>query len=223
MDTPVPCQTHSAELVISTAQQQANVGDAIEINVTLRNTGCATLGLPRYYLMVEQEPNLPALLPQEIAPVDHSLAVPPEGSDQATFLLQAAAPGNATLSAIVSFEAHLGYPGPAYWATASSEKATIQVSAREAETSTWALYSDAASGIRFEYPALFDQPAYANCQVTKQALDGQVIYRMGSISTLAVVPAAGRGISDYIKDLEDFLANYRRHPRLQPAWLASQD
>ena len=130
MDTPAPCQTHSAELVISTAQQQASVGDAIEINVTFHNTGCALLGLPRYYLMVEQEPDLPALLPQEIAPVDHSLAVPPEGSDQVTFLLQAAAPGNATLSATVSFEAHLGYPGPAYWATASSEKTSILVSPR---------------------------------------------------------------------------------------------
>ena len=44
MDTPAPCQTHSAESVISTSQQQASVGDAIEINVTFHNTGCACAG-----------------------------------------------------------------------------------------------------------------------------------------------------------------------------------
>lgn len=48
-------------------------------------------------------------------------------SDTAEFAMTASAPGSVTLAASVSFEVHIGYPGPAYWGYAASPPLTIEV------------------------------------------------------------------------------------------------
>jgi hypothetical protein len=69
----------------------------------------------------------PIFSPDKPEPVMHSLAVIPRNSDEAIFALQAASPGKAILSAMASFEVHLGYPDPAYWGANSSDELVIVV------------------------------------------------------------------------------------------------
>jgi hypothetical protein len=60
----------------------------------------------------------------------HSLGVHPGQSDAAEFDLTAAASGQATLTATVGYEVHLGFPGPAYWgATGTNTPLIIMVAA----------------------------------------------------------------------------------------------
>ena len=47
--------------------------------------------------------------------------------DEAQFTLRALRAGQTELGANVSFEVHLGYPGPAYWAGANAFPLTISV------------------------------------------------------------------------------------------------
>jgi hypothetical protein len=198
----LPCQTHSAAADIATPQQNVSAGDVVEVKVALQNSGCASLGLPKYHLNIEEQAKSPAF--KEVAPdaVTHYLLIPPGGKDEITFLLPSLAPGSAVLSASITFEVHLGYPGPAYWASASSEELPIQVNEPEAESPRYVPYSDPETGIAFEYPSLYDQQTYENCRINKQVLDGRIIYNFGSVSYLAVSPAAGRSIEDYVRELE---------------------
>ena len=59
--------------------------------------------------------------------VTHGLAVAPGQSDSVEFVLQAAQVGSGALQASVSFEVHIGYPGPAYWGGATSAPVNIAV------------------------------------------------------------------------------------------------
>lgn len=103
------------------------VGDSVIVTVTLNNRGCTALGLPQYRLYIQSDGPESVLAPGNPEPITHNLGVAPEQSDVAEFDLQAVADGQAILTASVSFEVHLGYPGPAYWGGSSGESLLITV------------------------------------------------------------------------------------------------
>lgn len=120
-DTPtLACDHDTATLVLSTNAQNPKVGDAVQVTVTLNNEGCVALGLPQYRLYIASDGSQPILTPAAPEPVVHYLAVNPGQTDSAEFTLTAAASGQAKLTATVSYEVHLGYPGPAYWGSAAT-------------------------------------------------------------------------------------------------------
>ncbi len=123
-----PCQTDTALLTIAAPPDPLLPGDTVTVTLTLKNNGCAMLGLPLYRLNIQSGGNANALEPLDPEPLMHSLAVQPGQSDSAQFSLQGANPGQAALSASASYEVHLGYPGPAYWGYASSAELTLTVS-----------------------------------------------------------------------------------------------
>jgi hypothetical protein len=97
------------------------------VTATLSNRGCTDLGLPQYSLHVTSDEPEPVLTPSDPEPVVHYLGIPPGGSDDVAFGLQAVRPGQATLRVRSSFEVHLGYPGPAYWSGSGTPPLTITV------------------------------------------------------------------------------------------------
>ncbi|HBY95550.1 MAG TPA: hypothetical protein DEP84_16600 [Chloroflexi bacterium] len=122
-----PCETHTALMMLEASAPTRTVGDVVTVAARLMNHGCAPLGLPQYRLMIESDQPEPVFDPNEPAPVTHSLGIGPGGSDAAEFVLRAVGPGQATLTASVSYEVHLGYPGPAYWAASSAGPLAISV------------------------------------------------------------------------------------------------
>ncbi len=116
--TPPPCETAIGTVALSVLPEEPKVGDAVIVTVKLSNEGCLDLGLPQYRLYIQSDASI--LNPSIPEPVVHYLAVSPGGSDTATFDLQAVAGGQASLTATVSYEVHIGYPGPAYWGMSSS-------------------------------------------------------------------------------------------------------
>jgi hypothetical protein len=123
----VACEQDESRMALSASQTKVKVGQTIEVNVVLKNTGCVALGLPQYRLAILNSERQPILSPDKPEPVVHTLAVIPGNADEAVFTLQAVSPGKATLRAMASFEVHLGYPGPAYWGANSSDELVIQV------------------------------------------------------------------------------------------------
>lgn len=121
------CPTHESRVTLSAPKTTLKVGEVIEVQALLENTGCVTLGLPQYRLAILNSEGKPIFSPDKPDPVVHSLGVTPGRSDEVTYLLQAVSPGKATLSVMTSFEVHLGYPGPAYWGAGSSKELVIQV------------------------------------------------------------------------------------------------
>jgi hypothetical protein len=116
------CESETASVVLSAAAENANVGDAVKVTVTVNNEGCLTLGLPQYRLYIQSDGAQSILLPDPPEPIVHYLGVAPGQSDFTEFVLTAAAAGQATLTATVSYEVHLGYPGPAYWGMTGSDR-----------------------------------------------------------------------------------------------------
>ena len=126
--TPTPaCETHTASTEISASSTEVAVGDTVTVTVTLHNEGCAKLGLLKYTLSMQPEGDAALFEPANPPPVEHSLAIANGESDTAQFELTAVASGKATISASVSFEVHLGYPGPAYWAGSGNGPLAITV------------------------------------------------------------------------------------------------
>lgn len=123
----IDCPTHEAEVTLSTPRETLKVGEAIEIKVTLNNTGCVMLGLPQYRLAILNSEGRPVFSPDKPEPIIHSKGINPGETDEVSYVLQAISPGKATLTALASFEVHLGYPGPAYWGAGSSKELVIQV------------------------------------------------------------------------------------------------
>lgn len=123
----ISCETHTASVVLASSAESLQVGDTVTVAVTLNNSGCTALGLPQYRLYIQSEGPESILAPDNPEPMIHYLGVAPEQSDLAEFELQAVADGQAIVTALVSFEVHLGYPGPAYWGSASGESLLITV------------------------------------------------------------------------------------------------
>ncbi len=151
------CETHTASLTLSAPRTTLAVGESVTVTATLRNQGCGMLGLLKYTLNVHSEPfsdgemdkpptgtpvSDPEYTPQagntpfpelsvlerlDPGSVEHYLAVDPGESDRAEFVLKAVEVGEAYLTASVSYEVHLGYPGPAYWGHSSTGEALVIV------------------------------------------------------------------------------------------------
>lgn len=125
---PTPtCETHTASVQVMPSAQSVPIGQQIVVHVTLLNQGCVALGLPKYTLRVHAPQGQPLFNPPQPEAVTHGLAVAPGQADSAEFVLQAAQVGSGSLQAEVSFEVHLGYPGPAYWGYATSAPVDIAV------------------------------------------------------------------------------------------------
>jgi hypothetical protein len=130
LSDPTPtlaCDHDTASLVLSTNAENLKIGDSIQVTVTLNNTGCVALGMPQYRLSIDSGGSQASFTPAAPEPLVHYLAVNPGQTDSAEFTLTAAASGQAKLTATVSYEVHIGYPGPAYWGGVSSEPLVITV------------------------------------------------------------------------------------------------
>jgi WD40 repeat protein len=125
--TPLPCETHATAMELSASATALSVGDVVTVTVILQNQGCSPLGLPQYRLQAAP----PLFDPGRPEPIVHYLAVGPGQSDIAEFVLRAVEAGQATLMAGASFEVHLGYPGPAYWAGSNAPSLAVNVSAAD--------------------------------------------------------------------------------------------
>lgn len=117
------CEKDTASVVLTASADNLNVGDTVKITVTLNNEGCVALGLPQYRLDLQSDSTTSILTPDPPEPVVHYLAVSPGQSGSVEFELTAAAAGQVVLTAAVSYEVHLGYPGPAYWGSAAGGEA----------------------------------------------------------------------------------------------------
>lgn len=119
------CEQETAALVLSTDRVIIKVGDPIKVTATLSNEGCVALGLPQYRLSITSDGSGPIFAPELPDPVVHYLAVGPGQLDAVEFTLMAVAAGQATITATVSYEVHLGYPGPAYWGSTAVQTPLI--------------------------------------------------------------------------------------------------
>ncbi len=115
------CETHTAEVALSVTPENPKVGEILTITAALRNDGCAMLGIPQYRLSVNPADSQSLLAPPKQATVTHSAGLGRGETDTAAFVTRAVAAGQATATVFVSFEVHLGYPGPAYWGSAAGE------------------------------------------------------------------------------------------------------
>ena len=121
-ETPSPtptatlsCERETASALLSVAAESLKVGDAVKVTVTVNNEGCVALGLPQYRLYIQSDISQSIFTPEQPDPVVHYLAIRPGQSDSAEFELKAISSGQVTLTGSISYEVHLGYPGPAYW------------------------------------------------------------------------------------------------------------
>ena len=126
LSTP-DCQTHQAQLMLYPSRDLLQVGDSLILTATLSNSGCAMLGLPKYSLSLMADGDAHLVQPTELEPIIHSVALRDGEHDEAYFTLKAVAPGKAELKVSASFEVHLGYPGPAYWSSATSRPVIVEV------------------------------------------------------------------------------------------------
>jgi hypothetical protein len=116
------CEVDTATLILSTSAENLRVGDTVIVTAKVTNEGCVALGLPQYRLYIQSDTSESIFTPENPEPVVHYLAVGQGQSDLAEFTLTATASGQATLTASVSYEVHLGYPGPAYWGSTSARE-----------------------------------------------------------------------------------------------------
>jgi hypothetical protein len=133
--TPTPiseCTDYDAAMGLWTEDTRPYVGDVVTVTAALINEGCGTLGMPKYTLYLDTKETLSPFeaVPE---PVVRLIGIAPGQSDAVEFILGAARPGQATLTAGVSFEFHGGQPGPGYWGSASTGPLQIAVRAPEPE------------------------------------------------------------------------------------------
>lgn len=121
------CQTDTESLTVTAAKDKIHVGERVKIVVTLTNEGCATLGLPEYFLHVVKHRSKQVLVPANPKPIEHSLGLSQGESDKAKFVLHGAHKGKVDISSYVSLEVGLGPGGPYYWSGAGSNHITVQV------------------------------------------------------------------------------------------------
>ena len=119
------CKTYTAALSLESSDTTVKTGQPVTVTTILSNQGCLALGIPQVSLKIESEPGQAVFDPANPEPVVHYLAVSPGQSDETAFVLHAVSAGQATITASASFEIHEGYPGPAYWGGASSEKPLV--------------------------------------------------------------------------------------------------
>jgi hypothetical protein len=122
------CQSESASVELVLSAETLQVGDTLQAQVIVHNQGCLALGLPQYRLSLGGAAPETVFSPAPVDPLVYFGSVSPGSSHRAEFNLVAVSPGEVEISASVSYEVHLGYPGPAYWGQASSgapQKVTV--------------------------------------------------------------------------------------------------
>jgi len=120
------CTSHRVSMTLASTCTELRVGESVTVTATLRNVGCAMVGLPKYTLSIDSE-GASILEPDDPEPVEHHLPIRTGESDTGEFGLVAVSPGSASLTGAASFEVHLDYPGPAYWSSAGSSRLKITV------------------------------------------------------------------------------------------------
>lgn len=110
------CTQHTTEMRAVAEPPTPRAGDPLTVSVTLTNAGCGSVGLPDYRLLTLSDSPYPIFTTPSPASITHYRALYPGEADHVTFMLHAIGAGVVTLTARSSFEVHLGYPGPAYWA-----------------------------------------------------------------------------------------------------------
>ena len=118
----LPCEVDTATLKLSASVEDLRVGDVVIVKVKVTNDGCVALGLPQYRLYIQSDNPESIFTPDNPEPIVHYLAVGPGQSDFVEFTLTAVIYGQASLTASVSYEVHLGYPGPAYRGSAGTRE-----------------------------------------------------------------------------------------------------
>ncbi len=123
---PVTCTAYSACLALTSDDTQVRVGEMFTVTARLTNSGCGMIGLPLYRLRWEDETpsHLEVLTLLEVL---HYRGLFEGETDEAAFVLRGLSEGQAVLSGHVSFEVHLGYPGPAFWGGASSPPLLVTI------------------------------------------------------------------------------------------------
>jgi len=121
------CASHTCSLTLSATNTTPRVGDTVQVKVRLYNHGSGSLGLPLYRLTWDPEGSPPIFHQTPPLQMLHHVAIFFGQFDEATFVLQAARPGNTELQAHCSIEVHLGYPGPAYWSACIAPPLAITV------------------------------------------------------------------------------------------------
>jgi hypothetical protein len=113
------CKTHTASLSLRANQTRLYVRDVLTVTAKLSNEDCGMLGMPQYSLHVEPDGKESpfAAMPESVI---YGVGIAPGQFDTVEFVLRAGRPGEAALTVSASFEFHSGYPGTAYWASASS-------------------------------------------------------------------------------------------------------
>ena len=110
------CTDHQTRMTLDGPARSPSIGETFLVTATLSNIGqCASIGMPQYTLMLENDAPSAVLSPDTPEPVGHSLGLNPGDVDQAVFEFQVVSSGVVTITANTSFEVHLGDPGAAYW------------------------------------------------------------------------------------------------------------
>jgi len=113
MPTATPPMTPSVALPAFAAQvslvpsaPQVHPDELLTVTVTLFNTGGVALGNLHYELLGWE----PAFVPVTDVSTPHDVEVPPDGNDQAVFVLRAVQPGIVELHSNVTFETRTDLP-----------------------------------------------------------------------------------------------------------------
>ncbi len=123
--SPTPeCTRHTTEMSLSASATEIGVGELVTVTARLQNVGCGMVGLLLYRL--EREPGL-ALQAASPLTVSHPIGLGTGQADEAQFVLRGVRGGLENVSVSVSFEVHLGYPGPAYWASQAAGPIAVRV------------------------------------------------------------------------------------------------
>ncbi|GEM_PF-1959959 len=187
--TPI-CTTHTTGMTLTTSSLTPKVGDRLWVTVTLANEGCGQVGLPEYRLALA--PSSYILVLDSPVSITHYVALEPDETDLVTFSLQTIGAGEVALQASASFEVHLGYPGPAYWAYDST--APVSVSVPVTDTEIVVLQQAAYEMGCFPDILRASDTVYRfGCAVAAgHSIDAQ-IERFGNEETALTVFAAGQG------------------------------
>jgi hypothetical protein len=120
-------------MTLSASSTTAIVGEKVLFTATLANEGCSGVGMPQYRLQINGGGPGPVLVPNPPEPVTHIYGIGPGHPDSAQFTLHVVGSGRVTVTASSSFEVHLGYPGPAYWAGDGAGPVAITVAPTDTE------------------------------------------------------------------------------------------
>ena len=125
-ETPFPTCNQSTDMAVVLSNPAPQLGDRITITAVLTNTGDCLMGLPLHTLRIDN-PNPVAIFWEAGPQIYTGGAVYGGQADTADFVVVIANTGVYTVSSYVSFEVHVGYPGPAYWGGASATSITFTV------------------------------------------------------------------------------------------------